>query len=106
MAKEDRLQRELSQLKRLEERKAKVEAALKRKQATIAEQARKRRVKLFYQVGALADLAGIAEEDRGFLLGGFLALAGKREDKDEFQRLKRKGDEALKDKERQKRDSK
>lgn len=91
----DRLSKEIAQLKRLEEKRAKVDALLKRKQADIAEQARKRKNKLFYQIGLLADLAGIAEESPGYLVGGFLSLADTRGNKDAYERLKKKGDELL-----------
>lgn len=99
MAKKEVSEKEVAQLKRLEEKRAKIEAQLKKKLAQIKEKERKRQSRTLIENGRLVELAGLDEADRGFLLGGLLELSKTQEDKDAFQRLKRKGDAVLKERE-------
>lgn len=86
-------------IKKLEEQIAKKKAALIREKGRLSEKERKARTRKLIQIGGLAELAGLADAEPGFLLGYLMEAAKVSPDSAEWRRLKAKGDSVLNERE-------
>ncbi len=84
-------------IKKLEEAIAKKKALLIREKGRISEKERRAKVRKLVELGGLADMAGLIDSDRGFLLGVLLEINDLSPTSARFQELKTKGEALLKE---------
>ena len=89
----------LDKIKKLEEMIAKKKALLIREKGRLSEKERKARTRKLIQMGGLAEIAGLAEADSGFLLGYLIKAKDIEESTAEWRGLKSKGDAILEERE-------
>jgi hypothetical protein len=87
-------------IKKLEETIAKKKALLIREKGRISEKERRAKVRKLVELGGLADMAGLIDSDRGFLLGVLLEVRDISPTSDKYQELKDKGDSVLNEREK------
>lgn len=84
-----------ARIKKLEEEIKKKQLALQLAQARIKERERKQRTRRLIEIGGLADIAGIADIDKGALLGAFLSVSKMIGDELAYSKMKAEGDKIL-----------
>lgn len=90
-----------ARIKKLEEDIKKKQLALQLAQGRIKERERKQRTRRLIEIGGLADIAGIADLDKGALLGAFLSVSKMIEDKLAYSKMKTEGDKILNEREKE-----
>ncbi len=95
-----------ARLKKLEEQIKKKQLALQLAQGRIKERERKQRTRRLIEIGGLADIAGVADTDKGALLGALLEVSKMLEDKLVYSKMKVEGDKLLSERENERKASK
>ncbi len=88
-----------AKIKKLEEEIKKKRLALQLAQGRIKERERKQRTRRLIEIGGLADIAGVADLDKGALLGALLEVSKMLEDKLAYSKMKAHGDKLLSERE-------
>jgi hypothetical protein len=88
-----------AKIKKLEEEIKKKQLALQLAQGRIRERERKQRTRRLIEIGGLADIAGVADTDKGALLGALLEVSKMLEDKLTYSKMKTDGDRILSERE-------
>jgi hypothetical protein len=82
-------------IKKLEELIAKKKAELLKEKGLLSEKERKSRTRQLIQLGGLIEIAGLREDDKGFILGCLLRAAQIETNSSKYNELKLIGDHAL-----------
>lgn len=91
------LNSEDDKIARLEEQIAEKKAALQRARARQKERDRKAKNKRLFQIGRLAEMAGIDDVDEAAILGGMIQLAERFKDETQFRILRETGSAKLRE---------
>jgi hypothetical protein len=95
-----------ARIKKLEEQIKKKQLALQLAQGRIKERERKQRTRRLIEIGGLADIAGVADTDKGALLGALLEVSRMLNNKLLYSKMKVAGDKLLAEREKERKASK